>query len=55
MATDYGNGKVHVLDLGLQLASVVLSDLAAKDHCDLLRLPDCPIGVEQAFTEVVQG
>src|SRR5690242_5283503 len=33
----------------------MLGDLAAKDHRDLVRLSDCSIGVEQTFTEIVQG
>jgi hypothetical protein len=40
MAADHGIGQVHVLDLGLQLAAIVLGDPAAKDHCDLVRLSD---------------
>jgi hypothetical protein len=55
MATDYGIWQVHVLDLGLQLASVVLGDPSAKGHRDLLRLSDGPIGVEQTLAEVAQG
>src|SRR6516164_5928348 len=55
MAADYGIGQVHVLDLGLQLAAVILGDSATKDHGDLLRLSDRSIGVEQTLTEVVQG
>jgi hypothetical protein len=39
-------------DLGLQLAAIVLGDLAAKNHRDLLRLSDGSIGVEQALAEL---
>jgi hypothetical protein len=42
MAADHGVGQVLVLDLGLQLASIVLGDL------------DGSIGVEQTFAEHVQ-
>ena len=55
VAADHRVGQVHVFDLGLQLAAMVLADLAAEDHGDLVGLSDCPIGVEQSFTEIVQG
>ena len=32
----------------------MLADPATEDHGDLVGLPDCSIGIEQAFTEVVQ-
>ena len=54
MAADYGIGQVHVLDLGLQLAPIVLGDLAAEDDRDLVRSSDGSIGVKQAFAEHVQ-
>src|SRR5262249_49282351 len=47
-------GQVHVLDLGLQLAPIVLGDLAAEDNRDLVRLSDGSIGVKQAFAKHVQ-
>ena len=31
----------------------MLADPATEDHCDLVGLPYCSIGIEQAFTEVV--
>ena len=54
MAADHRIGQVHVLDLGLQLAPIVLGDLAAEDDGDLVRLSDGAIGVKQAFAEHVQ-
>jgi hypothetical protein len=39
---------------GLQLASVMLSDLATEDDGDLVRLADGSIGVEQTFAEIIQ-
>jgi hypothetical protein len=54
MAADHGIGQAHVLDLGLQLASVMLGDLATEDDGDLVRLADGSIGVEQTFAEIVQ-
>ena len=54
VAADDGIGQVHVLDLGLQLAAIVLGDLATEDDGDLVRLPDGSIGIEQAFAEIVQ-
>ena len=54
VAANHRIGQVHVFDLGLQLASIMLADPAAEDHGDLVGLPDCSIGIEQAFTEAVQ-
>ena len=54
VAANHRVGQVHVLDLGLQLAPIVLADPAAEDHGDLVGLSDCSIGVEQAFAEIVQ-
>ena len=54
VAADHGIGQVHVLDLGLQLAAIVLGDLAAEDDRDLVRPSDGSIGVKQAFAEHVQ-
>src|SRR5262249_35245675 len=34
---------------------MMLGDLAPEDHGDLVGLPDGPIGVEQAFAELVEG
>ena len=47
-------GQVHVFDLGLQLASIMLADPATEDHRDLVRLSDCSIGVEQSLPKTVQ-
>jgi hypothetical protein len=46
MAANHGVGQIHVFDLGLQLAPVVLADLATEDHRDLVGLSDCSIGIE---------
>ena len=54
MAADHRVGQIHVLDLGLQLAAVLLGDLAAEDDRDLVRLADGPVGVEQAFAQFVE-
>jgi hypothetical protein len=55
MAADHRIGLVHVLDLGLHLAAIVLGNLAAKDHCDLVRPSDGSIGIEQTLANLVQG
>src|SRR6266568_2078453 len=47
-------GQVHVLDLGLQLAAIMLGDLAAEDDGDLVRLTDRAVGVEQTLTQLVE-
>jgi hypothetical protein len=54
VAANHRVGQVHVLDLGLQLAPILLADLATEDHSDLVRLPDCSIGIEQAAAEIIQ-
>ena len=55
VAADHRVGQVHVFDLGLQLAPIMLGDLATEDHGDLVGLSDRSIGIEQALAEVVQG
>ena len=54
MAADHGVGQVHVFDLGLQLAPIVLGDFATEDDGDFVWLADGSIGVKQAFAETVQ-
>ena len=46
---------MHVFDLGLQLAPVLLGDFATEDDRDLVRLADGAVGVEQAFAELVES
>jgi len=45
---------VHVFDLGLQLAAVLLGDLATEDDGDLVRLADRAVGVAQPLAELVE-
>ena len=47
-------GQVHVFDRGLQLAAMLLGDLATEDDGDLVRLADGAVGVEQALAELVE-
>jgi hypothetical protein len=54
VAANHRVGQVHVFDLGLQLAAIMLADPAPEDHGDLVGLSDRAIGVEQALTEFVQ-
>ena len=54
MAADDRVGQVHVFDLGLQLAAVLLGDFAAEDDRDLVRLADCAVGVEQSLAQLVE-
>ena len=54
VAANHRVGQVHVFDLGLQLAPIMLADPAAEDHGDLVGLSDCAIGIEQALAEFVQ-
>jgi hypothetical protein len=46
MAADHRIGQVHILDLGLQLAPIVLGDFATEDDRDLVRLSDGSIGIQ---------
>ena len=55
MAVNHRIGQVHVCDLGLQLAAVILADPAPEDHTDLAGLTDCAIGIEQTLAECVEG
>ena len=54
MAADDRVGQVHVFDFGLQLAAVLLGDLAAEDDGDLVRLADGSVGVEQPLAQLVE-
>src|SRR5215207_1470056 len=54
VAADHRVGQVHVFDLGLQLAAVVLADPAPEDNRDLVGSSDRAIGVEQTLAELVQ-
>ena len=54
IAANHRIGEVHVFDLGLQLAAVVLRHLAAEDHGNLVGLSDRAVGVEEPFAEPVQ-
>ena len=51
VAADHQVGHVHIFDLGLQLAAVLLADLASEDDSDLVRLADRTIGVEQTLAK----
>jgi len=55
MAADDRVRKVHVFDLGLKLAAVLLGDLAPEDDRDLVRLSDRAVGVEKALAQLVEG
>ena len=55
MAADDRVGQVHIFDLGLQLAAVLLGNLAAKTDGYLIRLADRPVGVEQTLAQLVEG
>src|SRR6476646_856057 len=37
-----------------RLAPTMLADLATEESRDLVRLADCPIGIEQALAEIIQ-
>ena len=54
VAANHRVGQVHVLDLGLQLATIVLADLATEDHGDLVGVADRSIGIEQPLPKLVQ-
>jgi len=48
-------GKIEVFDRGLKFTLVLLGDLPAKDHGDLLGLADRPIHIQQALREFIHG
>jgi hypothetical protein len=54
MAADDRVGQVHVLDLGSQVAAVMLGDFAAEDDRDLVGLADRAVGVEQTLAQLVE-
>lgn len=54
MTADDRVGQVHVFDLGLQLAAILLGDFAAEDDGDLVRLADRAVGVEQSLAQLVE-
>jgi len=54
LAADHRVGQIKVLDYRLQLAAVEFRDFAAEDRGDLVWLPDGAVGVEEAFTELVE-
>ena len=54
VAANHWVGQVHVLDLGLQLSTMVLANPADEDDCNLVGLSDGAICVEEPFTDIVQ-
>jgi hypothetical protein len=40
MAANHGIGQIHIFDLGLQLAPILLGDFTTEDDGDFVRLPD---------------
>src|SRR5215475_2701832 len=54
VAADHGIGQVHVFDLGLQLAPMMLADPATEDDGDLVGFADCAISIKQPLPEAVQ-
>jgi hypothetical protein len=48
-------GQVHVFDLGLQPAAVLLANLATEDDRDFVRLANGAVDVEQALAELVES
>jgi hypothetical protein len=55
MAANHGVGEINVFDHGLEFSAVLLGKLAAEDHGDFVGLTDGSIGVEQPFSQSVQG
>ncbi len=41
VAANHRIGQVHIFDLGLQFAPIMLADPAPEDHRDLVGLSDC--------------
>ena len=55
VAANDGTGKIHVFDDRLKLAAGVLGDLAAEDDGEFFRLTDGAVGIQESFTQPVQG
>jgi hypothetical protein len=54
VAADDGVGQVHVFDLGLQLAAMLLGDLAPMMTVILFGWPFGRVGVEQTLAQLVE-
>lgn len=54
MAADHRIGQVQIFDDSLQLATVLLGDLAAENDGDLVRLPNGTIGVQQPVSHPIE-
>lgn len=55
VTADHRVGEVHVFDLGLQFAPAFFGDLATEDNGDLVGLTDGAVGIEEPFSEFVEG
>lgn len=55
VATDDRVGQVHILNFGLQFAAILFGDSAAKDHGDFVGLANGAVGIQQAFSQLIQG
>ncbi len=44
-----------MLENGLQLAAILFSDLAAKDHGDLVGLTEGTVGVQEALAHAIES
>src|SRR6267142_3743124 len=53
VATNHGVGQLQILDNGLKLSLILLSDLATEDHGDLVGLANCTIGIQQSLAELI--
>src|ERR687892_269182 len=54
VAADHGVRQMAIVNHRLQVSAVAAGDLAAEDHGELVWLPDCAVGVEQAGAEVIE-
>ncbi|HEX8711459.1 MAG TPA: hypothetical protein VF730_06265, partial [Terracidiphilus sp.] len=51
---DDGIGQIEVLEHGLQLSAVSLSNFAAENDRDLVRLANGAVGIQQSLAQFIQ-
>ena len=54
VATNHWVRKIKILNNGLKLSLVLLSDLATEDHGNLVGLADRTVSVQQSLAELIQ-
>lgn len=55
VTTDDGIGQIEVLEHGWQLSAVSLSNFAAENDRDLVRLANGAVGIQQSLAQFIEG